>query len=563
MQRPLDRDLETIRVPVQAAALAGVIGQHVGRLEVELFANLHRAGVASSPGASRPVREVAGMQAPPRPKTIGHFIGGAAVDPASATRFGEVFDPARGEVQARVAFADEATVDHAVRAARQAFAGWSRTPIGKRTEILFSFRELMRKHVADFAALVSSEHGKIVHDAEGEVARALEVIDFACGLAQQTKGQFSENVSRSVDTYSLRQPVGVCAGITPFNFPMMVPAWMFAPAIAAGNAFVLKPSERDPSASVLVAQLWKEAGLPDGVFNVVHGDKVAVDALLAHPMVDAISFVGSTPIAKHVYETAAKNGKRVQALGGAKNHMVILPDADMDAAADALVSAAYGSAGQRCMAISASVTVGDAAGPLLDAVRTRVAKLKVGAGHDRTNDMGPVVTAQARDRILGAIELGLKAGATLAIDGRDLRVGGYEGGFFIGPTLFDNVKPEMSIYRDEIFGPVLVNLRSATLEDAIGLIARNPYGNGTAIFTRNGAAARKFQNEVEVGMVGINVPIPVPVGYYSFGGWKNSLFGDLHIYGEEGFRFYTRGKVVTSRWDEAGAGVNLGFPTHK
>jgi len=503
------------------------------------------------------------MQAPPRPKTIGHFIGGAAVDPASATRFGEVFDPARGEVQARVAFADEATVDHAVRAARQAFAGWSRTPIGKRTEILFSFRELMRKHVADFAALVSSEHGKIVHDAEGEVARALEVIDFACGLAQQTKGQFSENVSRSVDTYSLRQPVGVCAGITPFNFPMMVPAWMFAPAIAAGNAFVLKPSERDPSASVLVAQLWKEAGLPDGVFNVVHGDKVAVDALLAHPMVDAISFVGSTPIAKHVYETAAKNGKRVQALGGAKNHMVILPDADMDAAADALVSAAYGSAGQRCMAISASVTVGDAAGPLLDAVRTRVAKLKVGAGHDRTNDMGPVVTAQARDRILGAIELGLKAGATLAIDGRDLRVGGYEGGFFIGPTLFDNVKPEMSIYRDEIFGPVLVNLRSATLEDAIGLIARNPYGNGTAIFTRNGAAARKFQNEVEVGMVGINVPIPVPVGYYSFGGWKNSLFGDLHIYGEEGFRFYTRGKVVTSRWDEAGAGVNLGFPTHK
>jgi len=503
------------------------------------------------------------MQAPPRPKSIGHFIGGSAVDPASATRFGEVFDPARGEVQARVAFADEATVDHAVRAARQAFQGWSRTPIGKRTEILFAFRELMRKHIADFAALVSSEHGKIVNDAEGEVARALEVIDFACGLAQQTKGQFSENVSRSVDTYSLRQPVGVCAGITPFNFPMMVPAWMFAPAIAAGNAFVLKPSERDPSASVLVAQLWKEAGLPDGVFNVVHGDKVAVDALLMHPLVDAISFVGSTPIAKYIYETAAKNGKRVQALGGAKNHMVIMPDADMDAAADALVSAAYGSAGQRCMAISASVTVGDAAEPLLDALRTRVAKLKIGAGHDRTNDMGPVVTAQARDRILGAIEQGLKAGATLAIDGRDLRVGGYEGGFFIGPTLFDNVTPEMSIYRDEIFGPVLVNVRSSSLEDAIGLIARNPYGNGTAIFTRNGAAARKFQNEVDVGMVGINVPIPVPVGYYSFGGWKNSLFGDLHVYGEEGFRFYTRGKVVTSRWDEASAGINLGFPTHK
>ena len=503
------------------------------------------------------------MQAPPRPKTIGHFIGGAAVDTTSATRFGDVFDPARGEVQARVAFADEATVDHAVRAARQAFPGWSRTPIGKRTEILFAFRELARKHVADFAQIVSSEHGKIVNDAEGEVGRALEVVDFACGLAQQTKGQFSENVSRSVDTYSLRQPVGVCAGITPFNFPMMVPAWMFAPAIAAGNSFVLKPSERDPSVAVLVAQLWKEAGLPDGVFNVVHGDKVAVDALLMHPMVDAISFVGSTPIAKYIYETAAKNGKRVQALGGAKNHMVVMPDADMDAAADALVSAAYGSAGQRCMAISASVTVGDAAEPLLDALRKRVAKLKVGPGHDRTNDMGPVVTPQARDRVLNYIEQGLHAGATLAIDGRELRVDGYEGGFFIGPTLFDNVRPEMSIYRDEIFGPVLVNVRSTTLEDAIGLIARNPYGNGTAIFTRSGAAARKFQSEVDVGMVGINVPIPVPVGYYSFGGWKNSLFGDLHIYGEEGFRFYTRGKVVTSRWDEASAGINLGFPTHK
>ena len=503
------------------------------------------------------------MQAPPRPKTIGHFIGGAAVDATSATRFGDVFDPARGEVQARVAFADEATVDHAVRTARQAFPGWSRTPLGKRTEILFAFRELARKHVADFAQIVSSEHGKIVHDAEGEVARALEVVDFACGLAQQTKGQFSENVSRSVDTYSLRQPVGVCAGITPFNFPMMVPAWMFAPAIAAGNAFILKPSERDPSVSVLVAQLWKEAGLPDGVFNVVHGDKVAVDALLTHPMVDAVSFVGSTPIALYIYETAAKNGKRVQALGGAKNHMVVMPDADMDAAADALVSAAYGSAGQRCMAISASVTVGDAAEPLLDALRKRVAKLKVGPGHDRNNDMGPVVTPQARDRVLNYIEQGVHAGATLAIDGRDLRVDGYEGGFFIGPTLFDNVKPEMSIYRDEIFGPVLVNVRCTTLEDAIGLIARNPYGNGTAIFTRNGAAARKFQSEVDVGMVGINVPIPVPVGYYSFGGWKNSLFGDLHIYGEEGFRFYTRGKVVTSRWDEASAGINLGFPTHK
>jgi malonate-semialdehyde dehydrogenase (acetylating)/methylmalonate-semialdehyde dehydrogenase len=503
------------------------------------------------------------MQAPPRPTTIGHFIGGESLDPKEATRFGDVFDPARGEVQARVAFADEATVDHAVRTARAAFPGWSRTPIGKRTEVLFKFRELVRQNALRLAEIVSSEHGKIVHDAEGEVARAMEVIDFACGLAQQLKGEFSENVSRSVDTYSIRQPVGVCAGITPFNFPMMVPAWMFASALAAGNTFVLKPSERDPSASLLIAHLFKEAGLPDGAFNVVHGDKVAVDALLTHPEVDAISFVGSTPIAKYIYETAAKGGKRVQALGGAKNHMVVMPDADMEAAADALVSAAYGSAGQRCMAISASVTVGDAAEPLLDALRKRVAKLKVGAGHDRNNDMGPVVTSQAKERILKAIEQGVKAGATLAIDGRDINVGGYESGFFIGPTLFDNVKPEMSIYRDEIFGPVLVNLRSPSLEDAVGLIRRNPYGNGTAIFTRNGAAARKFQSEVDVGMVGINVPIPVPVGYYSFGGWKNSLFGDLHIYGEEGFQFYTRGKVVTSRWDEASAGINLGFPTHK
>jgi malonate-semialdehyde dehydrogenase (acetylating)/methylmalonate-semialdehyde dehydrogenase len=503
------------------------------------------------------------MQAPPRPKTIGHFIGGTVVDASTATRFGDVYDPARGEVQARVAFADEATVDLAVRTARKAFAGWSRTPLGKRAEILFAFRELARKNTLRLAEIVSSEHGKIVHDAEGEMARALEVIDFACGLAQQMKGQFSENVSRSVDTYSIRQPVGVCAGITPFNFPMMVPAWMFAISLAAGNAFILKPSERDPSAALLIAELLKEAGLPDGVFNVVHGDKVAVDALLVHPEVDAISFVGSTPIAKYIYETAAKAGKRVQALGGAKNHMVVMPDADMSAAADALVSAAYGSAGQRCMAISASVTVGDAAGPLLDAVRERVAKLKIGPGHDRANDMGPVVTSQAKERILAAIEQGLGAGATLAIDGRDLNVAGYEGGFFVGPTLFDHVKPEMSIYRDEIFGPVLVNVRAESLDEAIGLIRRNPYGNGTAIFTRNGAAARKFQNEVDVGMVGVNVPIPVPVGYYSFGGWKNSLFGDLHIYGEEGFRFYTRGKVVTSRWDEASAGINLGFPTHK
>ncbi|HET9095643.1 MAG TPA: CoA-acylating methylmalonate-semialdehyde dehydrogenase, partial [Candidatus Baltobacteraceae bacterium] len=411
--------------------------------------------------------------------------------------------------------------------------------------------------------IVSREHGKIVSDAAGEVARALEVVDFACSLTHQLKGEFSENVSTSIDTYSPRQPLGVCAGITPFNFPMMVPAWMFAIAIACGNTFVLKPSERDPSASLLVAELLERAGLPAGVFNVVNGDKIAVDALLTHPGVAAISFVGSTPIARHIYETAAANGKRVQALGGAKNHMVIMPDADLDAAADALVSAAYGSAGQRCMAISASITVGEAGDALMQRVLDRIGRLKIGPGHDSGNDMGPVISAAARDRILDYIEQGERAGATLLADGRELRAGGHERGFFVGPTLFDNVKPSMSIYRDEIFGPVLVNVRAGSLDEALAIIRANPYGNGTSIFTRSGSAARHFQNQVDVGMVGVNVPIPVPVGYYSFGGWKASLFGDLHIYGEDGFRFYTRTKVVTSRWHESNAGINLGFPTHK
>ncbi|MFN2529336.1 MAG: CoA-acylating methylmalonate-semialdehyde dehydrogenase [Candidatus Baltobacteraceae bacterium] len=502
------------------------------------------------------------MQAPPILRSIGHHINGRTIADAGG-RQGDVFDPARGEVQARVAFADQATVDRAVQAARAAYPAWSRTPLGKRAEILFAFRQLVRNHTPELASMLASEHGKIVSDAEGEIARALEVIDFACSLPQALKGQFSENVSRSIDTYSIRQPLGVCAGITPFNFPMMVPAWMFAAAIAAGNTFILKPSERDPSAAVRVAELFVQAGLPEGVFNVVHGDKVAVDALLHHPDVAAISFVGSTPIARYIYETAAKQGKRVQALGGAKNHMVIMPDADIGAAADAAVSAAYGSAGQRCMAISASVTVGDAAETFIAAVRERIAKIKVGPGHDRSNDMGPLVNPPARDRVLDLIAQGESDGALLSVDGRSLKVADHEHGFFIGPTLFDKVKPEMSIYSEEIFGPVLVNLRAANLEDALAIIARNPYGNGTSIFTRDGAAARKFQSEVEVGMVGINVPIPVPVGYYSFGGWKHSLFGDLHIYGEDGFRFYTRGKVVTSRWDESNAGMNLGFPTHK
>lgn len=502
------------------------------------------------------------MEAPAKIGTILHNIAGRA-DGQDSPRFGDVYNPALGEVQARVALADGATVDRAVSAAAAAFPGWSATPLGKRAEVLFVFRALLKEHAAAFAEIVSREHGKIVSDAAGEVTRALEVVDFACSLSHQLKGEMSENVSTSIDTYSLRQPLGVCAGITPFNFPIMVPAWMFAIAIACGNTFVLKPSERDPSASMLVAELLERAGLPAGVFNVVHGDKTAVDALLTHPGVAAVSFVGSTPIARYIYATAAANGKRVQALGGAKNHMVIMPDADLDAAADALVSAAYGSAGQRCMAISASIAVGGAGDALMQRVTERIGKLKIGAGNDDRNDMGPVINAAARDRILDYIEQGERAGATLLADGRGLRVDGYERGFFVGPTLFDNVTPTMSIYRDEIFGPVLVNLRAGSLDEALAIIRANPYGNGTSIFTRNGSAARYFQNQVDVGMVGINVPIPVPVGYYSFGGWKASLFGDLHIYGEDGFRFYTRTKVVTSRWHESNAGMNLGFPTHK
>lgn len=501
------------------------------------------------------------MEASVETKRIGSYVGGR-VCALQGERFGDIFDPALGRVQARVAFADDASVDRAVQAAEAAFAGWSRTPLGKRAEIVFTWRGLVKGHAAELAGIVSSEHGKIVSDAEGELARALEVIDFACSLPQALKGEYSENVSSGIDTYSLREPLGVCVGITPFNFPLMVPVWMFAIAIAAGNTFVLKPSERDPSVALLLAELFTRAGLPPGVFNVIQGDKRAVDALLIHPKVAAVSFVGSTPVARYIYATAAAHGKRVQALGGAKNHMLVLPDADVDAAADALVSAAYGSAGQRCMAISVSVTVGDAGDRLIDAVKTRIARLRIGAGHDRSNDMGPLVAPPARDRVLAYIEQGVRAGATLVVDGRGVVVPGYERGFFIAPTLFDRVTTDMSIYTDEIFGPVLVNLRASTFDDALEIIRSNPYGNGTSIFTRSGAAARRFQHEVEVGMIGINIPIPVPVGYYSFGGWKASLFGDLHIYGMDGFRFYTRGKVVTSRWLDSDAGLNLGFPTH-
>jgi malonate-semialdehyde dehydrogenase (acetylating) / methylmalonate-semialdehyde dehydrogenase len=413
---------------------------------------------------------------------------------------------------------------------------------------MFAFRDLLEKHRDELARIIASEHGKVVPDAAGEVQRGLEVVEVASGIPHLLKGDFSENVSTEVDCYSIRQPLGVAAGITPFNFPIMVPMWMHPIAIACGNAFVLKPSERDPSVSTRVAELYAEAGLPDGIFNVVHGDKVAVDAILDHPAISAVSFVGSTPIARYIYERGTSHGKRVQALGGAKNHAVIMPDADMDSAADALVSAAYGSTGQRCMAISTAVAVG----------------LRTGPGLDPDSDMGPLVTGAAKEKVAGLIETGVNEGAKLALDGRDVRVEGHEDGFYIGPTLFDEVRTNMEIYKQEIFGPVLIVLRVADIEEAIQMITENPYGNGTAIFTSNGAAARKFQNEIQVGMIGVNIPIPVPMAFYSFGGWKDSLFGDLHVHGPEGVAFYTRGKVVTTRWPvPRDSAVELGFPTSR
>jgi malonate-semialdehyde dehydrogenase (acetylating)/methylmalonate-semialdehyde dehydrogenase len=440
-----------------------------------------------------------------------------------------------------------------------AWETWKDASLSRRTAILFEFRDLVVRHKEDIARLLVSEHGKVLSDALGEVQRGLEVVEFACGIPQLLKGEFNENVSTAVDTYSIRQPVGVVAGITPFNFPAMVPMWMYPIAIACGNTFILKPSEKDPSASNLCAELFAEAGLPDGVLNVVHGDKVAVDRILEHPDIGAVSFVGSTPIARHVYEGGTAAGKRVAALGGAKNHMVVLPDADMDLAADAAVSAAYGSAGERCMAIAVLVTVGDAADRLMPKVVDRLEKVKVAPGLEDGAEMGPLVTAQHRDRVVGYIDQGVAEGATLVADGRALTA--EQDGFFVGPTLFDNVTPEMSIYRDEIFGPVLSTVRVDTYEQAMSLITDNPYANGVAIFTNDGGAARKFQNEVPVGMVGVNVPIPVPMAYHSFGGWKNSLFGDARMYGMEGVNFYTRMKVITARWpDPEHRGVNLGFP---
>jgi len=495
-------------------------------------------------------------------RTISHWIGGTPTT-GTSTRSGPVWNPATGQQQASVALAEVADVDAAVQAAAAAFADWSQASLSRRTKVLFAFREIVNARIDELAEVVSDEHGKVVSDARGEVQRGLEVVEFACGIPQLLKGDYSDQVSTGVDTFSFREPLGVVAGITPFNFPVMVPMWMHPVAIACGNTFVLKPSERDPSASLLVAQMWAEAGLPDGVFNVVHGDKVAVDALLDHPDVAAVSFVGSTPVARYIYERGTVAGKRVQALGGAKNHAIVLPDADVDFATDHLVAAAFGSAGERCMAISATVAVGPAGPALVDALADKAPKVRVGPGRDQASEMGPVITREARERIVGYIDSAQRQGARVAVDGRDLVVPGYEEGFFVGPTVVDRVTPEMDVYRDEIFGPVLSVLHVDSVEAAIQLVNANPYGNGTAIFTASGEAARRFQRGVHVGMIGINVPIPVPMAYYSFGGWKNSLFGDKHIHGPEGVSFYTRAKVVTSRWPhvEHPAGASYHFPT--
>jgi malonate-semialdehyde dehydrogenase (acetylating) / methylmalonate-semialdehyde dehydrogenase len=480
-------------------------------------------------------------------RTIGHRIGGAEATPSS-TRTAPVYDPATGESQAEVLLADARDVDRAVAAARAAFETWGDVSVTRRARVMFKLRELLERNVGELTRIIASEHGKVLDDAKGEVIRGMEVVEFACGVPQLLKGEFSEQVSTDVDAYSFRQPLGVCAGITPFNFPIMVPMWMHPMAIAMGNTFVLKPSERDPSVSNLVAELYAEAGLPDGVFNVVHGDKVAVDALLDHPDVDAVSFVGSTPIARYVHERATATGKRVQALGGAKNHAVVMPDADLDFAANHLTAAGFGSAGQRCMAISVAVAVGDVAEPLVERLAQKAREVTVGPGLERESEMGPVITAAARERIVGYIEAGEQAGAELVVDGRDIEREG--GGFWVGPTLIDRVTTDMTVYTDEIFGPVLCVVRVPTLAAAIELINRNSYANGTAIFTGSGQAARTFQRKVEVGMIGVNVPIPVPMAFYSFGGWKDSLFGDHHIHGPEGVRFYTRGKAITTRWPE-------------
>jgi len=495
-------------------------------------------------------------------KQVTHFINGAFT-PVSSGPKGEIFDPATGQVSGTVDFASKEVVDQAVESAAKAFIEWRKTSLAKRSQVLFAFRELLNAKKEELAAIITAEHGKVLSDALGEVTRGLEVVEFACGIPHLLKGAYSESVSTGIDSYSIRQPLGVAAIISPFNFPAMVPMWFFPIAIGAGNTVVIKPSEKDPSSTNFVAALWKEAGLPDGVFNVVHGDKVAVDALIDHPKVKSLSFVGSTPIAKYIYENGTKNGKRVQALGGAKNHMLVLPDADLELAADAAVNAGFGSAGVRCMAISVLVAVEPVADSIIEKISARMSKLSTGDGR-KGSDMGPLVTRVHRDKVASYIDKGVSEGARLVVDGRNPNVNGESNGFWLGPTLFDNVKPSMSIYQDEIFGPVLSVVRVASYEEGMALIEAHQYGNGVAIFTNDGGAARRFQNEVQVGMVGINVPIPVPTAYYSFGGWKNSLFGDTHAHGTEGVHFFTRGKVVTSRWlDPSHGGINLGFPQNR
>jgi malonate-semialdehyde dehydrogenase (acetylating)/methylmalonate-semialdehyde dehydrogenase len=492
-------------------------------------------------------------------RTLQHWIGGTLVE-SQSQRYGIVTNPATGEVSAHVTFADAADVERAAASAKAAFGEWRATALSRRAEVLFRLRNLVDANRQRIAEAITLENGKTLSDAMGEVARGLENLEFACGIPSLLKGGYSEQSSRGVDVYQIRQPLGVVAGITPFNFPAMVPIWMLANAIACGNTFLLKPSEKVPSASLLLAELAQQAGVPDGVFNVVQGDKVAVDALLQHAEIKAISFVGSTPVAKAIYETATRNGKRVQALGGAKNHMLVLPDADLDMAADAAVSAAYGAAGERCMAISVVLAVGNVADPLVEAVRQRIGRIRVGAGLEPQSEMGPLITREHRDRVASYLDSATSEGAQVVADGRSEPATRGEG-FFLGPSLLDHVEPGMRCYNDEIFGPVLSVVRVETYAEALRIINENPYGNGTAIFTQNGGAARQFQFDVEVGMVGINVPIPVPVAYYSFGGWKSSLFGDLHMYGPEGVQFYTHAKVVTSRWpDPGGSKVDLGFP---
>jgi malonate-semialdehyde dehydrogenase (acetylating)/methylmalonate-semialdehyde dehydrogenase len=493
-------------------------------------------------------------------RTINHWIDGAGTA-AGSTRVSPVFNPATGEQQAEVVLAETGDVDRAVAAAAAAFEEWGQSSLSRRTKVLFAFREIVNRRQDELAAAITDEHGKVLSDAAGEVQRGLEVVEFACGIPTLLKGEYSDQVSTGVDTYSFRQPLGVVAGITPFNFPAMVPMWMFPVAIACGNTFILKPSERDPSASVLLAEMWAEAGLPPGVFNVVHGDKVAVDALLDHPDVAAVSFVGSTPIAQYVHERGTRAGKRVQALGGAKNHAIVLPDADLEFASDHLAAAAYGSAGERCMAISATIAVGSVADDLIEVLDRRSREVRVGPGRDASSDMGPVVTQASKNRIVDLITSGEKSGAKIVVDGRDLVVPGHENGYFVGPTLVDQVQPDMEVYREEIFGPVLAVLRAGTVDEAIDLINANPYGNGTAIFTSHGGATRKFVRGVKVGMIGVNVPVPVPMAYHSFGGWKNSLFGEHHVHGPDGVRFYTQGKVVTQRWPELEKDASFDMPT--